>query len=166
MRYPHWVTFIRSLLESQYDSQTIYRSGFSVYTTIDPNLQEMAQEMVSQQVALLADRNATNGALIAIRPGTGEILAMVGSADFNNEAISGQVNMSISPRQPGSSIKPVTYAAAFEKGWTPATLLWDVPVEFPPSGDPNDPNPPYRPVNYDDRFRGPVLAARCTRQFL
>jgi penicillin-binding protein 1C len=157
MRYPHWVTFIRSLLESQYDSQTIYRSGFSVYTTIDPNLQEMAQEMVSQQVALLADRNATNGALIAIRPGTGEILAMVGSADFNNEAISGQVNMSISPRQPGSSIKPVTYAAAFEKGWTPATLLWDVPVEFPPSGDPNDPNPPYRPVNYDDRFRGPVL---------
>jgi penicillin-binding protein 1C len=157
MRYPHWVTFIRALLESQYDSQTIYRSGFSVYTTIDPRLQEIAQDLVSQQVAMLADRNATNGALIAIRPNTGEILAMVGSADFNNVAISGQVNMSISPRQPGSSIKPITYAAAFEAGWTPSTLLWDVPVEFPPSGDPNDPNPPYRPVNYDGRFRGPVL---------
>jgi penicillin-binding protein 1C len=157
MRYPHWVTFIRALLESQYDSQTIYRSGFSVYTTIDPRLQEPAQEMVSQQVAMLSDRNANNGALITIRPSTGEILAMVGSADFNSEAISGQVNMSISPRQPGSSIKPITYAAAFEKGWTPSTLLWDVPVEFPPSGDPNDPNPPYRPVNYDGRFRGPVL---------
>jgi penicillin-binding protein 1C len=157
MVYPHWVTFIWALLESQYDSQTIYRSGFSVYTTIDPRLQEPAQELVSQQVAMLADRNATNGALIAIRPSTGEILAMVGSADFDNEAISGQVNMSVSPRQPGSSIKPITYAAAFEKGWTPATLIWDVPVEFPPSGDLNDPNPPYRPVNYDGRFRGPVL---------
>jgi penicillin-binding protein 1C len=157
MMYPHWVTFIRALLESQYDPQTIYRSGFSVYTTIDPRLQEPAQQMVSQQVAALADRNANNGALIAIRPTTGEILAMVGSADFYSEAISGQVNMSISPRQPGSSIKPITYAAAFEKGWTPSTLIWDVPVELPPSGDPNDPSPKYRPVNYDNRFRGPVL---------
>jgi membrane carboxypeptidase/penicillin-binding protein PbpC len=82
---------------------------------------------------------------------------MVGSADFYNDAIDGQVNMAISAtRQPGSSIKPVTYIAAFEKGWTPATLIWDVPSEFPPSGDPNDPRPPYKPVNYDGRFHGPV----------
>ncbi|MEJ5225755.1 MAG: penicillin-binding transpeptidase domain-containing protein, partial [Anaerolineales bacterium] len=74
-----------------------------------------------------------------------------------NAEIDGQVNMATSPtRQPGSSIKPLTYVAAFEKGWTPATLLWDVPSEFPPSGNPNDPRPPYRPVNYDGRFRGPV----------
>jgi membrane peptidoglycan carboxypeptidase len=92
-----------------------------------------------------------------IRPATGEILAMVGSADFYNESIDGQVNMAVSPRQPGSSIKPLTYVAAFEKGWTPSTLLWDVPSEFPPSGDPNDPSPPYKPVNYDGRFHGPVL---------
>ncbi|MCK6540384.1 MAG: transglycosylase domain-containing protein, partial [Anaerolineales bacterium] len=156
-RYPHWVNFVRSQLEAQYDAQTIYRSGFIVYTTIDPVLQNEAQRIVTEQVALLADKNAKNGALIAVKPSTGEILAMVGSPDFNNAAISGQVNMATSPtRQPGSSIKPITYVAAFEKGWTPATLIWDVPSEFPPSGDPNDPREPYKPVNYDGRFHGPV----------
>jgi len=156
MRYPHWVTYVRSILEAQYDPQTIYRSGFSVYTTLDPELQDTAEQIVRKQVEKLVDNHATDGALIAIRPATGEILAMVGSADFNNAAISGQVNMAINPRQPGSAIKPLTYLAAFEKGWTPATLIWDVPSEFPPSGDPNDPRPPYKPINYDDRFHGPV----------
>lgn len=156
--YPHWVTYIQSLLESQFDAQTIYRSGFDVHTTIDPTLQNLAEQTVLSQVSALADRNATNGALVAIRPNTGEILAMVGSADFYNENIDGQVNMAISPRQPGSSIKPLTYLVAFEKGWTPATLIWDVPSEFPPSGDPNDTRSPYKPVNYDDRFHGPVTA--------
>ena len=156
IRYPHWVNYIRSLLETQFDAQTIYRSGFSVYTTLDPALQELAEQVVAKQVNELADRNANNGALTAIRPNTGEILAMVGSADFYNEEIDGQVNMAVSPRQPGSSIKPLTYIAAFEKGWTPGTLIWDVPSEFPPSGDPNDTRPPYKPINYDDRFHGPV----------
>lgn len=156
-RYPHWVNYVRSLLEEQYDAQTIYRSGFTIYTTLDPILQDEAQRLVSEQVAALAANNAHNGALVAIKPATGEILAMVGSPDFYNEAISGQVNMAISPtRQPGSSIKPITYVAAFEKGWTPATLIWDVPSEFPPSGNPNDPREPYRPVNYDGKFHGPV----------
>jgi len=156
MRYPHWVNYIRAELEKMYDPQTIYRSGFNVYTTLDPQIQDQAQAMVSQQVQTLADRNAHNGALVAIRPATGEILAMVGSPDFNDEEHSGQVNMAVSPRQPGSSIKPLTYVAAFEKGWTPATLIWDVPSDFPPSGDPADPRPPYQPVNYDGRFHGPV----------
>ncbi|UCD42815.1 MAG: transglycosylase domain-containing protein, partial [Chloroflexota bacterium] len=156
IRYPHWVTYIRSLLETQFDAQTIYRSGFEVHTTLDPALQDLAEQVVEKQVTALADRKASNGALVAMRPNTGEILAMVGSADFYNEEIDGQVNMAVSPRQPGSSIKPLTYIAAFEKGWTPATLIWDVPSEFPPSGDPNDTRPPYKPVNYDDRFHGPV----------
>jgi membrane peptidoglycan carboxypeptidase len=156
IRFPHWVTYIRYELEQLYDPQTIYRSGFTVYTTIDPYLQEQAQEIVQSQVESLADRNATDGALVAIKPGTGEILAMVGSADFYNEEIDGQVNMAIRPRQPGSSIKPITYTAAFEKGWTPATLIWDVYSEFPPSGNPNDPRQPYKPKNYDRRFHGPV----------
>lgn len=156
MRYPHWVNYIRSLLEAQFDPQTIYRSGFTVYTTLDPGLQDAAEKIVKTQVDSMADKHATDGALVAIRPNTGEILAMVGSADFYNENIDGQVNMAISPRQPGSSIKPLTYLAAFEKGWTPATLIWDVPSEFSPSGDPNDPSPPYIPVNYDERFHGPV----------
>jgi membrane peptidoglycan carboxypeptidase len=156
-RYPHWVNYIREQLEAQYGAQTIYRSGFVVQTTLDPTLQDQAQALVTNQVAQLAENNAHNGALVAIRPSTGEILAMVGSPDFYNEAMSGQVNMANSPtRQPGSSIKPINYVAAFEKGWTPATLIWDVPSEFPPSGDPNDTREPYRPVNYDGRFHGPV----------
>jgi len=157
IRYPHWVNFVREQLEGMYDPQTIYRSGFTIYTTLDPNLQDQAQQIVSEQVAALIANNAHNGALVSIKPSTGEILAMVGSADFYNEAIDGQVNMANSPtRQPGSSIKPINYVAAFEKGWTPATLIWDVPSEFPPSGDPNDPREPYKPVNYDGRFHGPV----------
>jgi penicillin-binding protein 1C len=153
---PHWVNYIRNMLEQQFDPQTIYRSGFSVYTTLDPTLQDLATRLIQEQIARLADKHVTNGALVAIRPGTGEILAMVGSADFSNETISGQVNMATSPRQPGSSIKPITYLAAFEKGWTPASLIWDVPSEFPPSGNPLDPMPPYKPVNYDGHFHGPV----------
>ncbi|MBE3143395.1 MAG: transglycosylase domain-containing protein, partial [Planctomycetes bacterium] len=156
MRYPHWVNYIRSILEGQYDAQTIYRSGFTVYTTLDPGLQEKADQIVKDQVDSLAGKNVQDGALVAIRPSTGEILAMVGSADFYNVDISGQVNMAVSPRQPGSSIKPLTYVAAFEQGWTPATLIWDVPSEFPPSGDPNDQRAPYVPVNYDGKFHGPV----------
>jgi penicillin-binding protein 1C len=149
-RYPHWVNYVRSQLEAQYDAQTIYRSGFIVYTTLDPVLQNEAQRMVTEQVALLAEKNAKNGALVAIKPSTGEIMAMVGSPDFYNDAISGQVNMADSPtRQPGSSIKPITYVAAFEKGWTPSTWIWDVPTEFPDGA-----NPPYVPRNYDDRFHG------------
>ena len=155
--YPHWVMYIRSLLEEKYGAETIYRAGMKVYTTLDPVLQTLAQQTVSQQVQNLAAQNVTDGALVAIEPATGEILAMVGSADFNNAAISGQVNMALAPRQPGSSIKPLTYTAAFEKGWTPSTLIWDIPSEFPPSNDPNDTNPPYKPVNYDGRFHGPVL---------
>jgi len=156
MRYPHWVNYVRSILEAQYDPQTIYRSGFTVYTTLDPGLQDLAQDAVKTQVDSLTDKHVTSGALVVIRPSTGEILAMVGSADFENENIDGQVNMAVSPRQPGSAIKPLTYVAAFEKGWTPGSLLWDVRSEFPPSGDPNDRRDPYVPVNYDNRYHGPM----------
>jgi penicillin-binding protein 1C len=154
--FPHWVTFVRAELDRLYDPQTIYRSGFTLYTTLDPRLQEQAQQIVQAQVASLTDKNVSTGSLVAIDPRTGEILAMVGSADYEDESIDGQVNMAIRPRQPGSAIKPLTYTAAFENGWTPGTLIWDVPSEFPPSGDPNDTRPPYEPVNYDDRFHGPV----------
>ena len=149
-KYPHWVNFVRAQLEELYDAQTIYRSGFVVYTTLDPVLQDTAQQLVTNQVAAMVDNNTHNGALVAIRPSTGEILAMVGSPDFNNDAIAGQVNMATSPtRQPGSSIKPFTYIAAFEKGWTPSTLVWDVPTQFSDGA-----NPPYEPRNYDGKFHG------------
>ncbi len=157
MRFPHWVQFVREQLESKFDAQTIYRSGFTVTTTLDAGLQDMAQQIVRDQIATLVDKNAQDGALVAIKPSTGEILTMVGSTDFYNASIQGQVNMATSQtRQPGSSIKPLTYVAAFEKGWTPSTLIWDIPSDFPPSGDPNDQREPYTPVNYDGRFHGPV----------
>ncbi len=157
IRFPHWVNYVRSQLENQFDAQTIYRSGFTVTTTLDAGLQDMAQKIVTDQIAALVDKNAKDGALVAIKPSTGEILSMVGSADFYNDSIQGQVNMATSQtRQPGSSIKPLTYLAAFEKGWTPSTLIWDIPSDFPPSGDPNDQRNPYSPVNYDGRFHGPV----------
>lgn len=156
MRFPHWVNYIRTLLELQYDAQTIYRSGFTVETTIDPRLQQMAVNTLQSNIGKLQGSNVQSGALVAAIPVSGEILAMVGSVDFYNEEIDGQINMADSPRQPGSAIKPVTYIAAFEKGWTPATLIWDVETEFPPSGNPNDPSPPYIPVNYDEKYHGPV----------
>lgn len=156
IRSPHWVNYIRSLLEEQYDPQTIYRSGFSVYTTLEPELQNQAENIIQEHLKELKNNNANDAAMVAIVPSSGEILAMVGSTDFFSEEISGQVNMAISPRQPGSAIKPITYLGALEKGWTPATLLWDVPSEFPPSGSENDLRPAYVPVNYDGRFHGPV----------
>ncbi len=157
MQFPHWVVFIQSLLESQFDAQTIYRSGFTVYTTLDPELQREAESAVSNQLAMMTENNATNGAVVVMNPSNGEILSMVGSADFNNADISGQVNMALTnTRQPGSAIKPLTFLAAFEKDWTPSTLIWDVPSSFPPSTDPFDTSPDYEPVNYDGRFHGPV----------
>jgi len=157
MPYPHWVNYIRQQLEAQYDAQTIYRSGFKVFTTLDPDLQEFTQASLQEQLSTLVNNDATNGAVVVMKPANGEILSMVGSADFFNADISGQVNMALAPRQPGSSIKPLTYVAAFEKGWTPSTLIWDVPSEFPPSGNPDDTRDPYKPVNYDGKFHGPVL---------
>jgi len=96
MAYPHWVVYIRSLLEEQFDPQTIYRSGFTIYTTLDPELQSQAQSMVTKQIEALAGCNASNGALLAIDPNTGEVLAMVGSADFHDSSIDGQINMALS----------------------------------------------------------------------
>jgi 1A family penicillin-binding protein len=149
---PHFVTYVRQLLEQKYGSAVLYQSGLQVYTTLDPRLQGIAERAAREQVAAMADKHATNAALVAIRPITGEILAMLGSVDFSNPEIDGQVNVALRLRQPGSAIKPVTYAAAFEKGWTPATLLMDVPTEFPDGA-----NPPYKPTNYDEKFHGPVL---------
>jgi penicillin-binding protein 1C len=153
--YPHWVQYVREQLEQQFGAQTIYRSGFSVYTTLDSDLQDNAQTLVTQQVANMASQNVKNGALVALDPATGEILAMVGSPNFYDDVNAGQINMATSPtRQPGSSIKPINYVAAFEKGWTPATMIWDVPIELPPSGNPNDPREPYKPTNYDGKYHG------------
>ncbi|MGQ9625906.1 MAG: penicillin-binding protein 1C, partial [Anaerolineae bacterium] len=152
VRAPHFTGYVRQLLEEKYGSDVLYRSGFQVYTTLDLRMQAIAERVVREELTALAGKHVTNAALVALRPDTGEILAMVGSADFFNTAIGGQVNVALRPRQPGSAIKPITYLAAFEKGWTPATLIMDVETDFPDGA-----NPPYKPVNYDGRFHGPVL---------
>lgn len=157
MTHPHWVVYIQSLLEDQFDPQTIYRSGFTIQTTLDPLVQSQAEISVTKQLEQLKANNATNAAVIVIQPQTGEVLAMVGSADFYDESISGQVNMALTQtRQPGSAIKPITFLAALEQGYTASTVLWDVPTSFPPSGKPEDPSEPYKPVNYDGKFHGPT----------
>jgi penicillin-binding protein 1C len=147
---PHFVQYVRQIVEASFGPEALYRGGLKIYTTLDPGLQSIAEEVVRDQIALLADRNVTGGALVAIEPGTGRVLAMVGSPDYNDEAHSGQINMAAAPRQTGSAIKPLTYLAAFEKGWTPSTVIWDVPVVYTDTA-----GNVYRPVNYDGRFHGP-----------
>jgi 1A family penicillin-binding protein len=147
---PHWVVYIRQLVEKEFGPEMLYRGGLKIYTTLDPKLQAMAEQVVRDQIATLADKHVTDAGLIAMDPRTGKILAMVGSPDFNNAAISGQVNMTLRPRQTGSVIKPITYLTAFEKGWTPATILWDIPVVYTDTA-----GNIYKPVNYDGRFHGP-----------
>ncbi len=156
MRAPHFVVYVRKLLEDKYGTEMLYRGGLRVHTTLDLEMQAIAQEVARGHVASLADRHVTNAALVAMTPQTGEILVMMGSVDFWDEEIDGQVNVALALRQPGSSIKPVNYVAAFQKGWTPATLIMDVRTEFP-----NWQGPPYVPRNYDDREHGPVLVRQA-----
>ncbi|MBN1992165.1 MAG: penicillin-binding protein 1C [Anaerolineae bacterium] len=150
---PHFANYVRQELEKMVGPDYIYQVGLRVQTTLAPRLQAIAEQEVRQQVDALAGRNVTNGALVALDVATGQILVMVGSKDFEDETIDGQVNITLSPRQPGSSIKPLTYLAAFEQlGWTPSTLIMDVPVEYPDGA-----GGVYRPQNYDNKFHGPVL---------
>jgi 1A family penicillin-binding protein len=158
---PHFVTWVQQLLEQKYGADVLYRSGLQVYTTLDSRMQAIAQEEAQAHLAKLKGQHVTDAALVAIEPDTGEILAMLGSADFNNAEIAGQVNVALRPRQPGSSIKPVTYVTAFQKGWTPATLIWDVQTEFTDAS-----GKPFYYKNYDGKEHGPVLVRRALAQSL
>ncbi|MEJ2746323.1 MAG: PBP1A family penicillin-binding protein [Anaerolineae bacterium] len=151
IRHPHFIFTVLQQAEELLGSQAIYRGGLRIETTLDPEAQELAEATIAANREAINAAGANNAALVAIKPDTGEILALVGSLDFNDEAISGQVNMALAPRQPGSTIKPLVYLSAMEQGWTPATLIWDVPTQFP-----NGANPPYEPKNYDDAFHGPL----------
>lgn len=122
--------------------------GLVIETTLDPALQEEAERSVRVRLQQLERHRAGSAAVVALDPRDGRILAMVGSADY--DAPAGQINMAVEPRQPGSALKPWLYAAALERGYTPASMVLDVPSTFPTEGG------PYRPANYDLRFRGPV----------
>jgi penicillin-binding protein 1C len=150
---PHFVDYVTNVLTQHLGGIDARRAGMRVFTTLDLRMQNLAQQIVADQVKQLQPRyNLSNGALVALRPGTAEILVMVGSADFNNTAIAGQVNVAVRQRQPGSAIKPVLYALAVDDNLiSPATLVWDVPVRYNLEGTDD-----YRPRNYDEQFHGPV----------
>lgn len=156
LRAPHFTVFAQSELEQLLTSlgrtpEQIVTGGFEVYTTVDLALHNSVQNAVRNQVSRLAANNVSNGAVVVIKPLTGEILAMVGSADYNNDAIDGRVNVATALRQPGSSIKPFTYAAAIENGMSPATVIWDTTMRSVPV-----PGLATWPVNYDRAYHGPV----------
>ncbi len=155
---PHFVMYAREQLEKNLTNQILYQGGINITTSLDYNLQQKAQQAIDTELAKLKKLNVTNAALLITKPKTGEILAMVGSADYFDTANQGNVNATLRPRQPGSSIKPLTYATALELSltqtnpqFTPATIIDDAPVVFKIPGSHD-----YRPQNYDGRFHGRV----------
>ncbi len=160
MRAPHFVQYVRQQLETMYGAEALQKYGLEVTTTLEPRSQLVAERTVAEHVAALAAQGASNGALVALEPASGEVVAFVGSADFENVEIEGQVNMALAPRQPGSTMKPIAYLTAFEgKGrgtedrWSPGTQIADIEVRYP-GGAGSD----YVPVNYDRREHGIVTA--------
>jgi len=162
IRAPHFVSYARLWLEERFGPEMLARGGLVVTTTLDLALNDAATAIVRARLkqlqepgAGLPSHNARNAAVVALDPQTGAIRAMVGSPDYFDAGISGAVNATIALRQPGSAIKPVTYAAAFQRlrGFTAATPILDVRTAFPTRE-----GAPYLPENYDRRFHGPISA--------
>ena len=153
LQAPHFVLYVQDELERLYGPDALTLGGWQVTTSLDLNIHNLAEQAVRQQVAAkAANHDVSNGSVMALKPSTGEILAMVGSLNYFNDAIDGQVNVALQPRQPGSSIKPITYASALERGWSTADILWDVPIKLDLGG-----GQLMTPVNYDGYYHGPVL---------
>jgi membrane peptidoglycan carboxypeptidase len=160
IKAPHFAVYVRKELErtpERYnipDLEMIYRGGLRIYTSLDLDLNNEAQKIAAQHIKELqeGDHNANNACVVAIRPKTGEILAMVGSVDYWDEKNDGNVNVCTADpgRQPGSSFKPFNYLTLFAQGvYNAATMVMDVRQSFP-----DDPNPPYVPENYDPSGQG------------
>lgn len=161
---PHFVMMVRSKLDQLISPEEILeQGGLVVVTTLDLNWQRSAEKAIARQIKNLSvsqdglGHNVNNSALVALDPHTGEILALVGSPDYFDQQQGGAINMAISPRQPGSALKPIVYAAALDPSnptgnWTAATMLLDVSTAFQTHD-----NKAYIPANYDLREHGPVL---------
>ena len=165
---PHFVFYVREYLEEKYGENAIEENGFRVITTLDAQLERKAEAILNRH-ALLNEKNfnAENAGLIALDPRTGEILAMVGSRDYFDEAIDGNFNVTLAKRQPGSAFKPFVYAAAFGKGYTPETVVFDLRTQFStacPVDDLTSEGDCYSPGNYDNIFRGPVTLRNALAQ--
>lgn len=148
---PHFVMYVKELLAKKYGEEVLNQGGLEVKTTLDLNLQIEAQKIVTNEVQKLERLRIQNGAALVTNPQTGEILAMVGSKDYFDFEHDGQVNVTVRPRQPGSSIKPITYALALERGKSVVTQIQDTPVTYKILG-----SPPYSPKNYDGKYHGNV----------
>jgi 1A family penicillin-binding protein len=155
LRAPHFIAYIKELLVEKFGSKVVDAGGLKVTTTLDWKLQEQAQKIVKEEVEKAKNLKVSNGAAVVMDPHTGEILSMVGSKDYTGTDSAGlKFNVAVQgKRQPGSSIKPITYAAAFKKGYTAATMLMDVETKYP-SGD--NKKTDYNPKNYDGKYRGPM----------
>jgi 1A family penicillin-binding protein len=151
IKAPHFVFYVKELLVKKYGIQQVEQGGLKVKTSLDLALQETAQASLSAEVDQIKRFKVSNGAALVMRPGTGEILAMVGSKDYFDPSIDGNVNITTSLRQPGSSIKPINYAVGLMQGYGASTLFLDVKSCFPNPGA-----AAYCPHNYDNRFHGPV----------
>jgi len=146
---PWFVFYVLNQLRQQYGEDVVEQGGITVQTTLDLKKEDLAEGIIAGQINGLASHHVTNGSLISLDPHTGDILAMVGSADYNAPGF-GNVNTTLSDLQPGSSFKPIAYATAFKKGWNGATTVVDEPVSFP------DGTGAYTPQNYDLKFHGTV----------
>lgn len=147
---PHFVMYVKEYLEETYGQQALEQGGLKVYTTLDWDKQQLAEQAVKEGAELNTKKyGAENAALVAMDPRTGQILAMVGSKDYFDKSIDGQVNVTIRNRQPGSSFKPFVYLTAFKKGYTPETQMWDVDTDFS-----TDSGKSYNPKNYDGKNHG------------
>lgn len=172
LKAPHFSIFIRSYLEKKYGKDAVEEDGLKVITTLDYDLQQIAEELVAKFAKENKEKfNASNAGLVAIDPKTSQILAMVGSKDYFNAEEEGNFNITLAHRQPGSSIKPFVYATAFKKGYTANTVVFDLPTEFNASCNPDGtpllgvkPEDCYMPGNYDNLYRGPVSLRNALAQ--
>lgn len=159
IKAPHFVFYLKDQLEKKYGEDIIENGGLRIISTIDYNLQKKAEEVALSGALLNESKySGSNAAVVAIDPKTGQILAMVGSRYYFDKKIDGNFNVTTSPRQPGSTFKPIVYALAFQKGYTDQTTLFDVKTEFNSSCDPSalGKSPCYSPDNFDNKFRGPL----------
>jgi 1A family penicillin-binding protein len=172
IRAPHFVFFIKDYLEQKYGDELMQTGGLKVITTLDYDLQQKGEDIV--KTGALANEkkfNAENASLVAIDPKTGQILTMIGSRDYFDKYIDGNFNVALASRQPGSSFKPFIYATAFSKGFTPDTVLFDLPTEFQTTCDAAGKALPghsqkdcYMPQDFDGKFRGPMTLRNALAQ--
>ena len=169
IKAPHFVFFVQEYLENKYGVDAVIGGGLRVTTTLDYDLQQKVEAVVQKfSPGMKRDFNASNTGTIVIDPKTGQILSMMGSKDYFDNSIDGQVNTTLALRQPGSSFKPFVYATAFAKGYTPETVVFDVQTQFSTrcatSDIANDKAPCYSPGNYDGNFKGPMTLRNALAQ--